>query len=99
MIRNNIKKIIIVIMCIVFLFMFVSNTILAFDEEHLLTCHDEYCEYCAMIHSAQNTINSLAKMAIMAFSSIIAIYYIFKIFDKSYFISQTLINSKVQLNE
>lgn len=96
--KTNVKKLITSIIYIVFLLMLLSTTISVFEEGHLLTCHDEHCEYCAVINYSQNIISVLIITTAMCLC-IVVIYNIFKIYIKKYFISQTLINSKVQLNE
>lgn len=78
--------------------MLLLSVIVTLDEGHLFLCHDEECHYCAMIHNAQNLIDSLIIIGVIYLYFTI-IYTISKIFEKNYFISKTLINSKVQFNE
>lgn len=96
--KNTMKNLIAVIMCILFLSMFVFDAVIEFDIAHLLTCHDDHCGYCAVIHYAQNNISNLIIVILAIVFHIMIIYQSYKFLNKNYFISQTLIHSKVQLN-
>jgi hypothetical protein len=95
---KNANKIIIILICAIFVYMSYIGVILAFNVYHLKVCHGEDCVQCAMIHLAQKFIRILEIIVTVKFM-ISVICKIIKKIENKYFIVKTLINAKVQFNE
>jgi hypothetical protein len=98
---NNKKtiKFILILTCLLFIFMFFSNTIIVFNFEHLHSCHEQYCQKCHTIHTAEKILKGLSLQFIAIFIFPLIIQYFIRLLNYNNFISDTLVNFKVQFNE
>lgn len=96
---NITNKILITLLAITFVLAVISNVIISSDLRHLEECHLENCEECIMIHQAINFLNLLAAILIITVSSYFINIYLIKRLNLKSFISNTLVNSKIQFNE
>ncbi len=94
------KKIIKNALIVFTIFILMVSTVIAQDEHHLETCHDDYCIYCLIIHIAQNIIN-LSIVFILAINLGFLMYaYLSKLQKENrIYLQLSLIFQKVQLNE
>ena len=99
-VKNKVKKIIICLFCVLFIFNVLTSTIISSDIIHINTCNDDDCIICQIIHSANifsKNINCLIKY-IFLFNVIIPLIYIIKN-KKQYYHKETLIDRNVILIE
>lgn len=83
-----------------FLTMFFLSALISSDINHIANCHDEHCERCIIIHQAETLVRLLTNVGLYIFIlPYILLLVIRKLINNNSFISNTLVNSKIQFNE
>lgn len=98
--RNSYKKIIVICVLILFLFLAITNTIISNDAHRIGHCEMEHCPKCVLINSAVNFINTIfyASTMLLIIALVIPIIEFLNI-RSVYLKGKTLVDYKVRLNE
>lgn len=97
--NNKIRKTLLIMACVLLVFLSISNAIISSDIHHICSCKDKNCERCHEIYNSSNFLKTLIGIIIFLFSMLSNLLYILKKVNVKEYISNTLVNSNVQLNE
>lgn len=96
--EKKIKKLLLRLSCIIFIFIILSNAFIRYDS-HVVMCNNENCERCLFIYNAKKILKTFFFIKCISISlvSIFQIDKVMAIFEE--IIYGNLVMMKVRLNE